>query len=187
MIHFDPVPEPAQFHEKARMPGTAWLRDNPSAARPRDYWTPFKGALAQGFGDLCAYSVMYEPVGTVDHFVSFHEDRLLAYEWGNYRYCAGWINSAKSNTPAADLLDPFEVENGWFELHLPSLQLRVSGTVPDHFRARAEQVLNKLHLRDDERVMRQRSAWYDLYRSGDLSLEGLEKRAPLIAAAIARA
>ena len=186
VIRFEPVPEPAEFHERARVPGTAWLANHPDAKRPRDYWSPFKGALAEGFRTLCAYSAMYEPVGSVDHFVSCHEDRSKAYEWGNYRYCAGWINSTKGNTPAADLLDPFEVEDGWFELHLPSLQLRVSDAVPDPFRERAEHVLNKLHLRDDERVMRQRSAWYSLYQSGSLTLEGLGRMAPLIAAAIAR-
>ena len=128
---------------------------------------------------------MYEPVGTVDHFVSCHENRSLAYEWGNYRYCSAWINSAKGNTLAAELLDPFEVEDGWFEIHLPSLQLRVSETVPHPRRERAEYVLNRLRLRDDERMMRQRSVWYNLYQSGDLTLEGLGKMAPLIAAAIA--
>ena len=109
MIRFEPVDEPADFQEKARAPGAAWLAANPDAKRPKDYWTPFKGALARGFRDLCAYSAMYEPVGTVDHFMSCHEDRSKAYEWENYRYCAAWINSSKGNTPAAKLLDPFEI------------------------------------------------------------------------------
>lgn len=68
MIRFEPVDEPADFQEKARAPGAAWLAANPDAKRPKDYWTPFKGALARGFRDLCAYSAMYEPIGTVDHF-----------------------------------------------------------------------------------------------------------------------
>ena len=187
MIRFDPVAEPLDFQEKAKAPGAAWLAVHPDADRPKDYWTPFKGALARGFRDLCAYSAMYEPVGTVGHFISCHEDRSKAYEWENYRYCAAWINSSKGNTPAADLLDPFEIEDGWFELHLPSLQLRVSDTIPDEFRERAEYVLNRLHLRDDERVMRQRSAWYSLYQRGLLTRDGLKKMAPLIAAAIAKA
>ena len=186
MIRFELVPEPAEFVEHAKTPGTAWLAAHPDAERPKDYWTPFKGALARGFGELCAYSVMYEPVGTVDHFVSWHEDRSKAYEWENYRYCAGWINASKNKTPAAMLLDPFEIEDGWFDILLPSLQLRVSDTIPDEFRERAEYVLNRLHLRDDERVMRQRSEWYRMYRGGELSLDGLEKKAPLIAAAIAK-
>ena len=186
MIRFEPVTEPAEFQEQARAPGTAWLAAHPDAERPRDYWTPFKKSLAQGFRDLCAYSAMYEPVGTVDHYISWNEDKSRAYEWENYRYCAAWINSSKANTPAACLLDPFEVEDGWFELHLPSLQLRVSDTVPDQFRERAEYVLNRLHLSDDERVMRQRSEWFRMYQSGELTLDGLGRKAPLIAAAIAR-
>ena len=35
MIRFEPVPEPAGFHERARVPGFAWLADNPDAKRVR--------------------------------------------------------------------------------------------------------------------------------------------------------
>lgn len=185
MIRFDRVPEPAEFAGKARAPGEAWLAANPGDGRPKDYWTPFKGPLADGFRNLCAYSVMYEPVGTVDHFVSCHEDRSRAYDWDNYRYCAAWINSSKGNVPAALLLDPFDIEDGWFELHLPSLQLRVSDRIPDEIRDRAEYALTRLRLRDDERVMRQRREWYRMYQGGEISREGLEGKAPLIAAALA--
>ena len=184
MIRFERVPEPAEFTEKARVPGEAWLTANPRDGRPKDYWTPFKGALAEGFRNLCAYSAMYEPVGTVDHFVSCDEDRSRAYEWDNYRYCAAWINSSKGNLPAARLLDPFDIEDGWFELHLPSLQQRVSDAVPDEIRGRAEYVLVRLRLRDDERVVRQRREWYRMYQDGELSQDGLARKAPLIAAAI---
>ncbi len=187
MIRFERVPEPADFREKAKAPGEAWLEANPADERPRDYWTPFKGALADGFRNLCAYSAMYEPVGTVDHFVSCHEDRSKAYEWENYRYCAAWINSSKGNVPVARLLDPFDVEEGWFELHLPSLQLRVSEKIPDELRERAEYVLVRLHLRNDERVMRQRREWYRMYQVGELSRTGLKGKAPLIANAVENA
>ena len=118
MIRFELVPEPAGFDRRARVPGNAWLAAHPDADRPKDYWTPFKGELAAGFHNLCAYSAMHEPVGTVDHFISCHEDRSKAYERENYRYCAAWINSSKGNVPAGDLLDPHEVEEGWFELLL---------------------------------------------------------------------
>ena len=185
MIRFEPVPEPEDFQERASTPGAAWLAAHPDAKRPRDYWTPFKGALAAGFQNLCAYSAMYEPVGTVDHFVSWHEDRSKAYEWENYRYCAAWANASKQKAPAATLLDPFEVEDGWFELLLPSLQLRVSDAIPAELRERAEHTLTRLHLRDDERVLRQRREWHRMYQSGELSLEGLARKAPLIAIAIA--
>ena len=187
MIRFERVPEPADFNRRAEVPGHAWLAAHPGARRPKDYWTPFKGALADGFRDLCAYSAMYEPVGTVDHFVSCDEDRSRAYAWENYRYCAARVNSSKGNEPAGNLLDPFEVEDGWFEVHLPSLQLRVSDTVPEEFRQRAEHVLVRLRLCDDERILRQRREWYRMYQCGELSRDGLRGKAPLIAAAVDRA
>ncbi len=49
MIRFEPVPEPPDFDARARRPGGAWLAEHPDAARPRDLWSPFKPALADGF------------------------------------------------------------------------------------------------------------------------------------------
>ena len=187
MIHFSSVPEPPNFNSRVRVPGNAWLVANRNAKRPRDFWSPFKGDLATGFGDLCAYSALYEPSGTVDHFVSWDEDRSKAYEWDNYRFSSAWINSSKQNVHSSKLLDPFTVENGWFEIILPSLQLTVTDSVPSGLRARAEYTLKRLHLIHDERVLRQRSRWYDMYQCGDLTLNGLGKVAPLIAAAVRKA
>ncbi|MFB2979418.1 hypothetical protein [Microseira sp. BLCC-F43] len=56
--------------------------------------------------------------------------------------------------------------------------------VPPEQRQRADFTLQRLRLRDDERVIRQRQQWYQLYLDGDLTLEGLEKKAPLIARAV---
>lgn len=187
MIHFDRVPKPAHFEERAEQPGAAWLRAHPDAERPRDYWSTFKPQLADGFGRLCAYSAMFDGVGTVDHFVSLNEDRSRAYDWSNYRYAAAWINSSKLNLRSTEVLDPFEVEDGWFELLLPSLQLVVSKSVPESLRERAEFVLDRLHLRDDERVVRQRRAWYQMYLERKLTLEGLVQMAPLVARAVKKA
>ena len=126
---------------------------------------------------------MYIPSGTVDHGISFNEDPLLAYEWSNYRFIDGWINSSKNKQVAADLLDPFEVQEGWFEISLPSLQLVLTDAVPAEFRARAENTLKKLPLRNDERILRPRRKWLSLYeKTGDLEM--LREMAPLIAAAV---
>lgn len=56
--------------------------------------------------------------------------------------------------------------------------------VPQQQRQKAEFTLERLRLRDDERVIRQRQSWYELYLDGDITLQGLEKKAPLIARAI---
>ncbi len=184
MIHVDPVPKPEGFVERAEQPGAAWLAEHSDAKRPRDYWSPFKPALAAGFRDLCAYSAMYEPSGTVDHFVSWDEDRSKAYDWNNYRFASAWINSSKQKLRSTEILDPYEVQEGWFEVRLPSLQLHVSDTLPETHRERAERCLSRLHLRSDERVIRQRRAWYRMYQEGKVTLDGLAEKAPLIAAAV---
>lgn len=183
MIRFHPSPEPAGFDEKCRQPGQSWLDKHPPPKRPRDLWSPFKSHLADAFGQLCTYSCLYEPVGTVDHYLSCHEHRKRAYEWSNYRFASQWINSSKQ---AADIeiIDPFEVGDDWFEILLPSLQLVLTDCVPWEHRARAEHTLLRLHLRDDERVIRQRAVWYRMYEEGEINLEGLRKKAPLLARAV---
>jgi hypothetical protein len=112
VIPVAPVPEPGSFDDRARRPGNAWLAKNEGAERPRDYWSPFRAVLADGFANRCGYTAMYEPAGTVDHFRSYKTNPALAYEWANYRYAAAWINSAKKTS---EVLDPYEVGEGWFE------------------------------------------------------------------------
>ena len=183
MIRFEPAPKPEGFAERVEARGRTWLAAN-AAGRPKDYWSEFKPQLAEAFRNLCAYSAMYEPVGTVDHFVSCDEDRARSYDWANYRYAAGWLNASKQALRSHELVDPFTVEQGWFELILPSLQMVITEHVPVAWRARAERTLERLHLGHDERVVRQRREWYRMYQAGELTLEGLSKKAPLIAAAV---
>ena len=180
----NPIPEPDVFDDRCRNPGNVWLTKHASG-RPTDRWSPFRLDLAAGFVDRCGYGAMYIPSGTVDHFVSCSEDRSLAYEWSNYRYVDGWFNSSKNKHPSASLLDPFEVGVGWFEVDLPSLQLRLTEAVPPELRERAEFTLMRLPLRDDERVIRQRRAWLEMYEQGT-PLHLIEQKAPLIAQAIRR-
>jgi hypothetical protein len=190
MKRFDPPPEPPDFDAEVRQPGNHWLSQNlhengilPKGQRPPDRWSGFKAQLADGFGNLCAYSVMYEPVGTVDHYLSCENHPRLAYEWNNYRYSSAWINSSKGTHDEA-VLDPFQVEDNWFEILLPSLQLVLTNAVPPEELGRAKFTLKRLHLEHDERVLRQRQQWYKIYQEGNLTLEGLEEVAPLIARAV---
>jgi hypothetical protein len=185
MIRFKCAPKPAGFVSRVENAGKRWLAKNPMG-RPRDLWSPFKLQLAEAFRDLCAYSAMHAPIATVDDFVSVSEDRRLAYAWSNYRYCAGWLNAAKQNLRSKELLDPFEIEDGWFEILLPSLQLVMTDAVPKRQRARAETMLRRLHLSNDERVIRQRREWLRMYEDRELSLEGPARKAPLIALAVAK-
>lgn len=179
--------EPALFDERCRKKGLAWLQKNPKAGRkttrPKDFWSPFRPDLADAFSNLCAYGAMFEPNGTVDHFMPVDADESLAYEWSNYRYVTGWINSSKSKR--AKVLDAFEVKSGWFEVLLPSMQLvAVKANIPKRYHALVEQTLTDLHLCDDERIVRQRRMWLRMYEERKITLGGLRDMAPLIAAAL---
>lgn len=183
MIQFELRPKPADFKERVEDRGSAWLAANPTG-RPPAHWLEFRSKLSDAFGSLCAYGAMFEPVGTVDHFVSVDEDRSKSYDWTNYRFAAGWINSSKQALKSTQIIDPFVVNNEWFEVQLPSMQLVLTGQVPPEERERAQFVLERLHLGHDERVVRQRLEWYRMYQDGELDLVGLTKKAPLIATAI---
>jgi hypothetical protein len=181
MIPVARVPEPLDFNARVRRPGQEWLSRNPHAERPRDLWSPFRARLMEGFKNRCGYTAMWDLNGTVDHFRSIKRDRSLAYEWSNYRYASQWLNSSKR---AVEVLDPHEVGEGWFEILLPSLQLVMTSKVPLEARPLAEATLRALPIVHDERILRQRRAWYAEYQAGRLSLEGLRVMAPLIAAAV---
>lgn len=187
MIRFEPISEPGNFDADCRIPGQGWLLKNPNTGRPKDYWSPFRPVLVRAFRNLCGYCAM-ATVGDeeVDHYVGCGEDISLAYEWSNYRCCKNIMNKRKGhrrpNQPR--VLDPFEVEDDWFELLLPSLQLVLTDRVPCEVRDRAAFTLRRLGLRDDERIVRLRRQWLELYEKGDLSLAGLETMAPLIARAV---
>ena len=187
MIPVAKVRKPRGFDAKVKTPGDAWLVANPKAERPKALWAPYTAALSDGFDGLYGYAAMLDPTGgTVDHFLSFKHHRRLAYDWGNYRFASATMNASKQNADAA-VLDPYQVGEGWFEIVLPSLQMRVSNSVPAALKAKAEHTLQRLKLRDGERVIRWRQSWYSLYCGGSLTLDGLRQVAPLLANAVAAA
>lgn len=183
MIRFEARPAPEGFVERVQQRGAVWLTAN-ERGRPPAHWIEFRSQLADAYGSLCAYGAMYEPVGTVDHFISVDEDRSKAYDWSNYRFASAWLNSSKQALRSSQLLDPFAVQNEWFEVQLPSMQLVLTEHVPDEWRERAQFMLDRLHLAHDERVVRQRREWFRMYEEHGLTLDELAKKAPLIAAAI---
>jgi len=184
LIPVTKVKKPRGFDAKVKKPGDAWLASNPTAERPPALWAPYISTLSDGFANLCGYAAMHDPTGgTVDHFLSFKNHRHLAYEWKNYRFASAPLNSSK-RAEDDKVLDPFEVGAGWYEIILPSLQMRLTDAVPPALRAKAEYTITRLKLRDGERVIRWRRSWYQLYEDGEITLKGLRKVAPLLAAAV---
>lgn len=190
----NPIPEPPGFKEECETKGKKWLSKRrasgtPLPERPPDYWSPFRPALAEGFSNRCGYNGYDLPSGTVDHHVSWNENPDLAFEWGNYRFIEGAVNSSKGSVPSADLLDPFEVQAGWFEILLPSCQMVATAQLPPAYRQRAETTLTRLGLRDRENYVRCRRRWLEEYDTASVDerpgvLRVLDRRFPLLAQAI---
>jgi hypothetical protein len=177
VIRVPEVLEPDGF-AAARADGEAWLQRKGSRGKPPPLWSKFREHLAHGFGQRCGYSAMYTDSGQVDHYRCQNEYRSLVYEWANYRYCSGEINSRKK---CLDVLDPYEVGPSWFEVTYPGLQLVLTSNVPEEMKERARFTIEKLHLRDGEAVLRARRTWLCMYGAGRLAMEGLREMAPLIA------
>jgi hypothetical protein len=105
------------------------------------------------------------------------------YEWSNYRLACSLMNSRKNNVP--HVLDPFEVETGWFELELVGFQLKPSPKVNATIRQGIADTIGQLHLNDNEcRDLRERYATD--YWSGEITLSHLTRRAPFIALELRR-
>ena len=185
MIRVERAEEPPDFDAKVRKPGQAWLSRNDEKKGTPDSWRQARTDLRWAFNDRCGYTAMWlSSPGTVDHFVSRDEDRRLAYEWSNLRYAAAWINSSKSALRADQVLDPFEIGDDWFEVILPSCQMIMTERCPSEFHERAKNMLGRLRLGHHEDIVSIRQEWYQMYSEGELTLEGLEKKAPLVARAV---
>jgi hypothetical protein len=184
MIPIERAPEPPSFDERVRKPGQRWLAANPTSSNLPSHWRGIRPELAAAFEDRCACTAMsLMTPGTVDHFVSIKEDRDLAYEWSNYRYAAGWVNSKKSALRSDEILDPCGIGEDWFELELSGYVLRVTDRCPEHLRARARFMLRRLGLDHAPEVVRHRRSWHEMHEKG-LPLAELDRLAPLVARAI---
>jgi hypothetical protein len=187
MMRVTPPAEPANFDHDCRQPGNTWLAAHPNAPPPSlpDHWRLFIPELCAGFENRCGYLAMWDMNGTVDHFLSMYTHQHLAYEWSNYRYLTGWVNSSKQAIDEL-ILDPFRVRDEWFEIDLPSLHLRLTQAVPPRFRARAAFTISRLRLDYGPRVIQQRQTYYGLFQAGQMTIGQLEIMAPLLATAIRR-
>jgi hypothetical protein len=186
MIAVEEPDEPATFHLQCRQPGNAWLAANADGDPPSRFWRPFLMDLCRGFKNRCGYSAMWDLNGTVDHYLSRENRRDLAFEWTNFRYIAGWLNSSKQ-TLDQDVLDPFQVNNDWFEIVLPTLVMQLTPCVPKRIRPVAEFTLTRLHLADGDRVYEQRKIYYfDEFIAKNRSVAWLEDYAPILATAVRR-
>jgi len=203
VIRVEERDEPKTFDVKVRQPGQRLLQElrGQSTAKKRPgpkrksvdritsnllkpFWTECLDDLAEAFNHVCAYCcIRIDPVTgarTVDHFEPTRDDPDLAYEWKNFRYASLIMNRRKER--AARVCDPFEIQDGWFELNLLTFGLRPRPGLTPEEKALVQTTIDALEL-DGEAMRRRRAAAWSKFDK-DRSLRGfqqMEEDCPLVA------
>jgi hypothetical protein len=189
MIRVDPAPEYPDFDGQVRVPGAAFLATCPTPTseqfRKKNFWNRAARELHAAYSGICAYTAMYLPEqGSVDHFLPKSDYPDLAYEWSNFRLASGRVNSSKGNQ--IHILDPFDIENDWFYIDIPTCLLRPNPDLGKDLRARIKGTINSLRLNQDDNYVQERCNILIEYACGDISKNFLQRRYPFLAKEIDR-
>lgn len=185
MIRADLQSEPPEFDEAVRQPGAKVLAGN--AVDLPSLWTRCLPDLQAAYQGICAYLGVLIGDGTgaptVDHFLPKSSHRSLAYEWANYRLACSRMNSRKN--AYQDVLDPFAIEDGWFNLNLSNMAIYPNPSLDTKIKADVQGTIDRLKL-DDRICRRARLQYYDAYANRGISFEYLEKWSPFVARELRR-
>ena len=198
MIRVVPAPEPDTFDARVRQPGLRKLEElaeehhgGSKEAIPRekfpDYWRRSLDDLMASYHRICAYLCLYISGGpgarSVDHMIAKSAAWDQAYEWTNYRLACSLMNSRKG--AAATVLDPFDVEDGWFVLELVEFQVLPGDGLDAAVVEDVQGTIDRLRLNDDE-CRGAREEFAEDYWSGHVSLDYLGRHAPFVARELRR-
>lgn len=187
MIRVQRAAEPAEFDAKVRQKGKAALKellgsteaprrrgprreklaegieDIPSEALP-PFWVQALPELRAAYRGICAYLGMYiDPatgLATVDHFKPKSNHKALAYEWSNFRLASHQIDTNKGYHE--DVLDPFEIQDGWFVIDLGTFKVEPADSLNDDLRAAVIATRDRLGL-NSPTFCASRARYHDLY------------------------
>jgi hypothetical protein len=200
-------PEPKTFEANVRTPGrraiaemTGQTADRPKgqphnklAERPEDipadkfpaYWQEALNDLMTAYSRICAYSCFrIHPVTgaqSVDHMAPKSRAWDRVYEWSNYRLACLRLNARKNNF--SDILDPFEIEDGWFQLELVGFQVIPNFELDPALQASVQTTIERLKLND---FCGDRAHDAEYYWNGEVSLKFLTQESPFVAAELRR-
>lgn len=185
MIRVEPQPEPPGFDRLVRQPGQRALAESAEVLPP--YWRECITDLYDAYHGICAYLCVIIPRGTgaksVDHLAPKSKRRELSYEWHNYRLVCARMNARKRDFE--DVLDPFEIRDGWFVLEFSFLQVLPTPDLDEPARGLVQATIDRLDLNDEE-CIRARSMYYDAYIEGGLTFAWLEQWSPFVARELKR-
>ena len=106
----------------------------------------------------------------------------LVYEWSNYRLACRRMNGKKRD---ADVLDPFEIGDGWFALDLVAFQVVPGHGLSADVRTQVVETIETLDLSDDY-CCKLRAEYAQDYWAGEIELPYLRRRAPFVAKELER-
>jgi uncharacterized protein (TIGR02646 family) len=184
-------PEPKSFNNKVRVPGNNFLKQYPQPNADQfnvhSYWREVGEDLHNSYSRICAYSCQYIPLvtgsKTVEHFLPKVKYPHKAYEWSNYRLVCSLLNSRKRES---EITDPFEVEDSWFQIQFPSLQIHPDKNLPIEVQKKITDTITILKLNIDPNCVQSRTKYISDYCGGHISFDFLNSHAPFIARELKR-
>ena len=184
--------EPAEFDALVRQPGKRYLarvpRPTSKQFRSHDYWTSILADFHTAYRGICAYACHWIPpdtgADTVEHFEAKVPYPENAYEWSNYRLACQTLNGRKGMFE--DVLDPFQVQTGWFWIDFPSLLVRPADGLTLDIERQVIDTRNRLGLNEETTCLKARERYVKDYCLHGLPFTLLERDAPFIAGEITR-
>jgi hypothetical protein len=160
------------------------IKDIPASNLPQ-YWTRALDDLMDGYNQICAYSCfrIHKVTGarSADHMAPKSRNWRQVYEWKNYRLACSLLNARKWEF--GDVLDPFTIKDGWFQLELVGFQVIPNPELAKPVQQAVLDTINRLGL-DDFRHQREYDA--ELYWAGQISLQVLTSDSPFVAKELRR-
>lgn len=189
MIRVMPQDEPAEFDNKVRQRGLAYLtrqkinlnEELPSGTELPPYWRDCLDDLYRLYQGVCAYlCVRFERTigaATADHYIAKKTLPRHAYEWSNYRLACMAMNSRKRDFE--DVLDPFLIKEETFRLDLISGSIYPNPSLSQGEIERAQNTIDRLGL-DDVKNREMRARHYQEYKEWPLPVKWLKVYSPFV-------
>lgn len=144
-------------------------------------------ALMRAYNETCAYSCfrIHRVTGaaSVDHMAPKSRTWDQVYEWLNCRLACSRLNARKNDF--GDVLDPFDVQDGWFELEFYGFQVCPAHGLDPAIAQQITTTIERLGLNDSD-MRNGRACDAQLYWDGEISLAVLQHESPFVARELAR-
>ena len=170
----------------------AETRDKIPPEEFKDYWREAIPDMMTAYKQICAYSCfrIHRITGavSVDHMAPKSRRWDRVYEWSNYRLASSRMNARKNNFE--DIIDPFEIQDGWFQLEDFGFGIRANPNLQQQdLIGRINETINRLKL-NDEYHRTQRELDIEEYLIGKkgstVPLWKLEQESPFVALELRR-